>query len=309
MIPLGISKCIPVLVAGLVAVSGLAQTPPTPEAGAPGDDVCIAIDEARDTLSPQDRSSAFLLLARQFEIGGRHVVAEDCSMRYRVSHIRLGDTIVVTLSGTDGFREGNARGLGALPALYSQMVRSLLTGRPMTPFHVADRTNVTAAQAPPLRVRGDSFVYIRLGHGRNLGGGRGGPATGFGFRTELDAFAIDVSFLNTQGNSGGPSTSSLLKLEGLYFTNPVSSSSAYVGGGISYAGSSFGGRGLQGELTVGYEFALSTSLRVFVQADATLPFNKTTFETYAPFTGFTLGTERRYSPLLAVSVGLGWDRN
>jgi hypothetical protein len=302
-------KCISVLASVLITASALAQTPPPSTVKAPVRDVCITVDEARDMMPPRDRAAALRFLARSFELEGRHVVPTECSMPYRVSHIRLGNRVVVTLTGTEGNREATALGLDDLPALYSQMVRSLVTGRPMTAFNVVDRTNVTASQAAPLRARADSFVYLRLGHGSNLGGGRGGPAGGFGFRTELDSFGIDVSFLNTQSNSGGPSTSSLLKLEGLYFRNPEANSSAYAGGGLSYAGSSFGGRGLQGELTVGYELARATSLRVFVQADATLPFYKTTFERYASFTGFTVGTERRYAPLITLSVGLGWQRN
>ena len=180
-----------------------------------------------------------------------------------------------------------------LPALYSQMVRSIVTGRPMTGFNVVDRTNVTAAQTSTRRVQSDSFSYARLGYGTVFGNhNQGAPAMGFGHRAELDSFGIDVSFLNYQiqpsntsyastgyyGSDGGVS-GSLLKLEGLYFLKPAANASTYVGGGLSWGGTHFSkgstnshtswhGSGLQGELTVGYELPRASTLRMFVQADA-----------------------------------------
>jgi hypothetical protein len=101
----------------------------------------------------------------------------------------------VTLSGPNGQREGRALGMDDLPALYNQMVRSMLTGRPMTGFNVIDRTNVTEAQTTQRRVPTDSFTYARLGYGATyFGKAHGAPTMGFGYRAELDSFALDVSF-------------------------------------------------------------------------------------------------------------------
>jgi hypothetical protein len=53
-----------------------------------------------------------------------------------------------------------AHGLSDLPALYSQLVRSLAG------IHgVVDRSNVTEEQASALRVHTDSYFYARLGYG------------------------------------------------------------------------------------------------------------------------------------------------
>jgi hypothetical protein len=320
-----------VLLAALITAT--AADAQTRSAGA---DVCITVDEAHDMLSPPDRTAAILLVAKQFELAGQRVVPEGCSMAYTVSHIRLGETIVVTLSGPDGHREGTALGLNDLPALYSQMVRSIVTGRPMTGFNVVDRTNVTEAQASQPRVQSDSFGYARLGYGSIFGDrSYGGPALGLGYRAELDAFGIDVSFLNYQvpstgsnsyyGSSQGSMAGSVLKLEGLYFMNPKANATPYLGGGVSYGFTDFGGTygnsnyrsswhgsGLQGELTVGYELPRASTLRMFVQADTILPFYTVTSETVtysrAAPTG-TIATAHRYSPSLVVSVGFGWQRN
>lgn len=288
-------------------------------------DVCVTIDTAHDTLPPPDQAAALLLVIRQFELAGERVASGECSATYTLSHVRLGNTIVVTLAGPSSRREGTALGLDDLPALYGQMVRSILTGQPMGSRGIVDRTNVTAAQASARRVHADSIWYARLGYGSVFGDrAYGAPALGFGYRAELDRFAIDVSFLNFQlraadYESSGASAGSLLKLSGLYFLNPQANLTGYVGGGLSYGRRSFGGRhysttgnystpwdggGLQGELTVGYELARATSLRLFVQVDTVFPFYGVTSETFSRF-GSVAKTDRRYAPSIVASIGLG----
>jgi hypothetical protein len=273
--------------------------------------VCVRIDESHDTLSQDDRTAAVLLLNRQFASAGEQVVA-DCAVPYMLAHIKLGNTITVTLSGPKGSREGTALGLDDLPALYSQMVRSLETGHPMTGLGVVDRTNVTAAQATAQRVHSDGFFYARLGYGGIFGGRTYGvPSFGLGYRAEIDKVAIDVSFLNFQiSNSdysyaaGSADSASLLKLSGLYMVHRDANSTPYFGGGLSWGHTSVyesrpvtvapgtpsataytyttggDGSGLQGELTAGYEFARATTIRMFVQADAVLPFYSVTTQTF-----------------------------
>jgi hypothetical protein len=153
------------------------------------------------------------------------------------------------------------------------------------------------------------------------------PALGFGYRAEMDSLAIDVSFLNFQFQpsnfySGSEaSAASFLKLSGLYFMSPTSNRSPYFGGGLSWGRSSFGGNygyvntptrfstnwegsGLQSELTAGYELARATSLRVFVQGDAVLPFYQVESQTFSRF-GVPISSDRRYAPSFIVSIGIG----
>lgn len=293
-------------------------------------DVCISIDTAHDMFSPSERAAARLLMERQFQEVGERVSPQGCESQYSLTHVRLGNTIFVSIDGPAGRREGIAQGMDDLPALYNQMALSIVTGRPMTGFNVIDRTNVTSSQASARRVHTDSLWYARLGYGRLFGNDSySTPSVGFGYRAELDAFAIDVSFLNFQfsGNntfsSPDATAHTLLKLSGLRFMSPRSNRSAYFGGGLSYGYQSFGGsyspvngaytspwqgRGLQGELTLGYELARATSFRTFVQADAVLPFYEAASETYA--VSSRIGSpprtiSRRYAPSLIVSIGVG----
>ena len=291
---------------------------------------CAAIDEARDTLPAEDRRAALILVGRELERAGRSVVSGDCAEKYVLSHVRLGNTILVALAGPSGQREGRASGMDDLPGLYNQIVRALLTGSSVGAMNVVDRTNVTTPQAEPKRVGIDSFGYARLGYGSMLGpGGSGNAAIGFGFRAELDSWGLDISFFNHQlpssnGGHGGSygMAGSLLKLQGLYFLNPRANASAYFGGGLSWGAttgssgsspngySSWHGSGLQGELTAGYELPRASELRVFVEADATLPFYHTSGQavTFSQGRSSAVTTGRHYNPSITVSVGLGWQR-
>jgi hypothetical protein len=120
-----------------------------PAAGAEPD-ICVSIDEIRDTLSPDERAASLLLIARQFERAGERVVPE-CPATYTLAHVRLGSTIIVTLAGPRGVREGRALGLDDLPALYSQMVRSLVIGQSMTALGIvrSDQRDGCAGNGAP----------------------------------------------------------------------------------------------------------------------------------------------------------------
>src|SRR5262249_19868816 len=97
----------------------------------------------------------------------------------------------------------------------------------------------------------------------------------------------------------------------------------YYGGGVSWGAtsgnsgstassySSWSGNGLQGELTAGYEMPRATELRVFFQADATLPFYYTHGQTvtYTQSHTTTVTTGSRYNPSITLSVGIGWQHH
>ncbi len=313
------------LVAGLMSV-GLAPSL------ASAADVCVAVDETRDTFSPQDRAAALLLLTRQFELAGEHVVPPGCPRAYVVSHVQLGTIITITLSGPNGQRDATALGMDDVPAVYSQMVRSLLRGQPMNAQGIVDRTNVSTTQAAaPNRVHSDSLLYARLGYGGIFGDRTySGPSVGMiGYRRELDSFGIDVSFFNFQykasdvsygygyANSGSSGmTGSWLKLEFLRFGTPLADRSLYVGGGLSWStanldnqNTSWSGSGLQGELTAGYELGRASTIRVFIQADVGLPFYNLRSQTYSSLPPYvSTSAEHHYAPSLALSMGLGWQR-
>ena len=201
----------------------------------------------------------------------------------------------------------------------------------MTGFNVVDRSNVTASQP-----QCGGSTPIRFG----MAGWDTRPSSATTPTAPLPSGSV-IALSSTSSASiprfrtfqmpgsgrysaAGASAWSWLKLSGLYFVNPSANRTAYLGGGLSYGGQRFGrrqdffttfstsnweGRGLQSELTAGYELARATSLRLFVQADAVFPFYHATSETYyfsmsrIPSPAITV--DRRYAPSFGVSIGLG----
>jgi opacity protein-like surface antigen len=287
--------------------------------------VCVQLDTSHDNLTPQERSGAMTMFASTLQQNGQQVVATGCEATYVVYHVRLGVSVNVFVQGPQGYRQATARAIEELPAVYSQMIRSLLTGLPMNTYNgTVDRTNVTAAQEAPNRVEADSLWYVRLGYATIPSTiVNSGPTFGFGYRYELDSVGIDFSFLNlmvASDRSDGGATSSAglsgswLKLMGLYFFNPTASSSSYVGGGISWGGAivadstrEFSGSGLEADVSVGFEFLRASTIRLFAQADATLPLYSSTTDVLTP--GGATTSDSAWLPTFAVSLGVGWGRS
>jgi hypothetical protein len=290
--------------------------------------VCVQLDTTHDNLSEQERAGTMTMLVQTLQQQGQQVATEGCQGTYVVYHVRLGYSVNVVLQGPGGYRQGMARAIEEVPALYSQMVHSLLTCQPMSTANgTVDRTNVTSGQVAPNRVEADSLWYARLGYAGIVGPKfGGGPTFGFGYRYELDSIGIDFSFLNfVVPSSNGSNTSvgfsgSLIKLQGLYFLNPIANGSMYLGAGAawgftaSYEEDSLGnvrslsGSGLQGEATLGYEFLRASTIRMFAQADATLPFYKMTGSTFSTTGATFTTTDESWAPTFALSVGIGWGR-
>ena len=197
-----------------------------------------------------------------------------------------------------------------------------------TPAYADDTpSGIIVRQAPP-RSTFRSMAYARLGYGAAFADEpRVAPAFGFGFRGEIDKFALDVSLFNflvradPYVGSGSTFAGSALRLQVLRFVEPQASRSMYIGGGMSWGVadidrrartdstiSGWNGSGLQAEFTTGYAFRGETPLQAFVQADLGLPFfravgiERTLSSAYSP-----TGGERRYIPSVVVSFGLGWD--
>jgi hypothetical protein len=178
-----------------------------------------------------------------------------------------------------------------------------------------------------------SIGYARLGYGgASADQFRAAPAIGFGYRAELNSFALDVSFFNYVIRADSYETGrdvfagSLLRLQALHFFDAEADRSAYVGAGLSWGGvsasressggtysNSWSGSGLQGELTAGYELTRSTPMRFFIQTDIGLPFFKAKSVSYnflrLPDGLYRPATvEERYIPSAVVSLGIGWHR-
>lgn len=282
-------------------------------------DTCVQIDEQKDGLDAEERTSVRTLFEEA--LGEEHVtvVREGCTETWTLYHVRLGESLTVVVVSPRGTRRERVNKIEDLPGIYSQMVRSLLTGAAQTNDSSAiDRRNVTASQNTPERIRADAIWYAKLGFGATSADNvHAGPAFGFGRRWELDRIGIDLGFFNFllyQNSNGFSGTSaSWVELAVDYYFDAYANSSLYFGGGLSLGshtiphsgGGDYTGSGLQGRATLGYEMFRASTIRLLVQLDSTLPMFRLLRKDVDPTTLLDI-RDHTYSPNLTLSLGLGW---
>ena len=281
-------------------------------------EVCVKVDEARDSLTPAERTAAVSLLENAFRKAGETIGGPDCADAYTVSNIRLGQSITSTVSGSKGTKSLQVSKIEELGAAFDQMANSLVTGATLgdTAGSTMTRDNVTARQAIPNRVENDSLVYANVGPGYIMGVDADEvPITiGGGYRFELDAFALDLGgqmVFATGEDSGGASL--LANVGGVYFLDPIANSSSFIGGslGLSTIGTSEGdkmysGGGLHARVVAGYEFFRASTMRLIVQADVTLPFYDLESDE-EDINGNAVESDTKYAPVFGLSVGGGFS--
>jgi hypothetical protein len=174
-----------------------------------------------------------------------------------------------------------------------------------------NRNNVSIDKANPLRVKTDQLFYAKLGYGGIMSDYNAyGVAGGLGYRYEMDNVGVDISLLNCvfgqNGNDGFGCN--FVQLQGLYFFNPLGNSSPYCGAGIGYSliniddndGNKYSGNGIAGIATLGFETMRVSTIRLFIQIDATMPFFKLKGKDNA------VENKKIYSPTFMLSMGIGF---
>jgi hypothetical protein len=184
-------------------------------------------------------------------------------------------------------------------------------------------------RALPDPIHAQSLFYMRLGESANIGPGMSsGPAFGFGYRMELDRIGVDTaaSFATTnvtrKENLGYEG--SWLKLTAQYYFEPTADRTFYLGGGLSWGARSsiicnqrLSGSGLQAEIIGGYELLRSSTIRLFIQADVTLPFYIVSADAAPPAPRVPTinvskpppaaeGPNRLFLPSMGISIGIAW---
>jgi hypothetical protein len=283
--------------------------------------VCVKVDEERDNLQPTEQQATKTMVENSLRDQDLSVASDNCTTTYTIYSLKLGNSVTANISGPEGSRTQKAHSLDELAETYDQLAAALISGEKEGQTAGVNRHNVTKKQAAPRRVRADSIYYTRLGYGAILGGDfASGPSVGFGWRYELDAMGIDISGINfiLDTSEGDGFSFTLVRLGGMYFFDPVSNSTPYVSGALSWGwtlvneevevdnGSStfrnYSGNGLQGEVGVGYEFLRASTLRVFVEANAVFPF-------YSATRNFSSEEDSVYTPSFSLNIGLGYDPN
>lgn len=282
-------------------------------------DVCVSIAEDRDTLDDVDRKGVIMLAESSFETLGEKVVPAPCPNEYKLANIRLGESVTAVISGPKGSERGQALTVADLGNVYDQLIRALITGKPVS--ESVTRENVTEKQANPNRVKADSLWVFRIGTGYVTGTDLGEvPITiGGGYRYELDDFAVEAGFDSTisVGSESGENDGAHFGgfVGGLYFLDGQANMSPYVGAALGLGGTvvsdldyTYSGGGLEGRLTAGYAFFRASTIRMIIEFDATLPFYD--LERDGPFKeieGAPVGDSSKYAPVFGLTLGVGYD--
>lgn len=279
--------------------------------------VCVVVDESTDSLEANDRKAAIAVLKQTLGANGHAIVASDCAETYKASHVKLGKAITVSLSSSKGTRTSSVGVIEELPAVYDQLVKALDSGKALGDVGVADRHNVTYEQVAPNRVQSDNLGYITVGYGVTGGGDTApGPSLGGGYRYELDRFAVDAGLHLDMAQSGAPASRFGFQagIRGLYFFSPTTSSSPYLGGGLSFGAASteldhvsYYGAGLAGRASLGYEFLRESTIRFLVEADAVLPFYSLDRSSESSLAA--AGPANVYAPTFGINLGIAWGSN
>ena len=280
-------------------------------------DVCVVLDAQRDTLAPGDQRAAQITFTQALAKAGVQVTNQNCTTTYTFYDVKLGDTITVYAVGPTGTREARASKLDELPMVYEQLAHSLVTGEPMsTGGGNVDRTNATNDQMAPRRVASDNVKIFRLGYGGVTGPATAtGPVFGFGWRFELDQVAIELAgdmIEAADSSSRNAGFTGDIRIGVMYYQDPIANASFYYGGGLGYGASAidvngmdFGGAGLEANVSVGYETLRASTIRLFGELTATLPFYSAS---EVDFSG-TGSSSRHWLPSIGLSLGVGWGRS
>jgi len=263
---------------------------------------CVVLDEDRDNLSADEQKAASMLLeqaliAQDIDLEDSVDSGGDCGSTWSVSHVRLGESITVALTGVGDSQSMTVGGLEELPDAYARLISALLNDEEVS--DTVTRDTVTDAESEEAnRVNVEGLTYLQLGGGGGyndaLSVAGGGVLVGMGYRHEMDRWAVDVGgtlliptnedlrFFHIQG-----------QFQALRFVNEQANNTLYAGAGLGLGGG--GGFGLEGSAVLGYEMFRATNIRLFFQGVVTFPMHaydswiSDTSGGYMPYGGLTLG--------------------
>ncbi len=273
---------------------------------------CFEINEQNDTLMPNESNAAKFICEQEFIKEGA-VVDGKCDETYIITHLILGNSIVVIIEKGSEKHSVVVSGKDELPSAYNQLARAFLKGIPVSRKHTTTE-NVVSTQAETSRkIKSELNFMIQLGYGfqptENIGGGINWT---MGLRYDMRFMFLDFEFASGLYNAHGPTyfEFNLVGFKGAYYFSETSPSSFYLGAGIragfyfmeidnnEYWGEDleFSGSGI---ISLGHEWLRNTSKRFMVQLDAKFPFHTLKLNDHK-------GNDRRYYfPTVSFNIGVG----
>ena len=205
-------------------------------------DVCVEVDTQRDNLSEADRNATRTMLEQALINNGQKVVSPGagCTATWRVYHVKLGNTVSVTLSSPTDSRTMKVRQVEDIPDAHSQLVKSLLTGAPSAWRAARSTAPTSPTRRPPTTAsrptRSSTFVSATAAWSARVSPRAPRSAWG-GAKSSIASPSISPGFnfvTTKQDNSYKDFSGSIVKLGGLYYFDPYANNSLYAGGGLSW---------------------------------------------------------------------------
>ncbi len=270
--------------------------------------VCIKINAEKDTLMPNEQNAAKFICENEFKKEGA-VVDGKCEETYILTHLLLGDSIVVVIEKAGVSQSVVVKGKDELRSAYNQLARYFISGIDPN-YKNTTAENVVSTQAENrTKLKSELNFMAMLGYGfqptPDIGGGLNWT---LGLRYDMRFMFLDFEFASGLWNAHGPNylEINLIGIRGAYYFEETGAQSAYIGAGLRagfyflesddyYSDTEFSG---SGTLSVGYEWLRNTSKRFMVQIDAKFPFHALKYETDDKW-------KHIYFPTISFNVGVG----
>lgn len=274
--------------------------------------VCIQINTENDTLMPNEQSAAKFICEKEFQNEGA-VIDGSCTETYILTHLLLGNSIVIVLEKGDHKESVVVKGKDELQSAYNQLARYYLKGA-STGYKNTTTENVLSTQAEkPKRLSSELNFMIMLGYGiqpvKDVGGGLNWT---LGLRYDMRFMFLDFEFASGLWNAHGTEYMELnaVGFRGAYYFSEKNPGSFYIGAGMRAGFYFFDGADLfdskfsgSGTVSIGYEWLRNTSKRFMVQIDAKFPFHNHKLRDYIGDGDYE--TKTYYFPTISFNVGVG----
>jgi hypothetical protein len=269
--------------------------------------VCFEVNSENDTLMPNEQNAARYICEQEFVKEGA-VVDGKCDETYVITHLILGNSIVVIIEKGAQKQSVVVADKEELTSAYNQLARAFLKGVPVGRRNTTTENVISTQANTSQKIKSELNFMIMLGYGlqptKDVGGGINWT---LGLRYDMRFMFLDFEFASGLYNAHGTKyfEFNLVGFKGAYYFDETSPSSFYLGAGIragfyflekknddgwnedlEFSGS--------GTVSIGHEWLRNTSKRFMVQLDGKFPFHT-----------MKIDDKRYYFPTISINLGVG----
>jgi hypothetical protein len=275
--------------------------------------VCFEVNSENDTLMPNEQNAAKYICEQEFIKEGA-IVDGKCDVTYVITHLILGNSIVVIIEKGAEKHSIVIEKKEELAGAYNQLARAFLKGIPVDRKHTTTENVVGTQAKTSQKIKSELNFMILLGYGfqptKDIGVGINWT---LGLRYDMRFMFLDFEFASGLYNAHGPTyfEFNMVGFKGAYYFSETSPTSFYAGAGIRAGfyfleinNSDYWGEDLEfsgsGTVSIGHEWLRNTSKRFMIQLDAKFPFHTMKIESDR-YDGY----KKLYFPTISFNFGVG----